>query len=70
MSCKSCHSDNQTLCPSEICIHFPGGLRTSSNESLMVFPQLLVCLKCGLTEFPLPEAELRCLREGCDKRTA
>jgi hypothetical protein len=64
MSCKSCHSDNQTLFPSEIYIQFPDGLRALDKETVMAFPQLLVCLNCGFNECSLPEAELRQLAEG------
>jgi hypothetical protein len=58
MSCKSCNSEKQKLFPSEICIHFPGGLEALHKGTVMAFPQLLVCLKCGFTECLLPEAEL------------
>jgi hypothetical protein len=64
MPCKSCHSDNQTLYPSEICIHFPGELEALSKPHVMVFPQLLICLNCGFTECSVPENELRSLAEG------
>jgi hypothetical protein len=64
MSCKSCQSQNQTLFPSEICIHFPDGLQALDNQPVMVFPQLRVCLNCGFTEFSIPEAELRVLVQG------
>jgi hypothetical protein len=62
MSCKVCQSDIQTLFPSELCIHLPGGLEALKKADVMVFPQLLVCLNCGFTEFAVPEAELRLLR--------
>jgi hypothetical protein len=64
MSCKSCQSENQTLFPSEICLHFPGGLEALDKEPVMVFPQLSVCLNCGFTEFSIPEAELRRLAKS------
>jgi hypothetical protein len=59
MSCKACRSENQTLFPSEICIHFPGGIAALSKEHVMMFPQLLICFDCGFTECLVPEAELR-----------
>jgi hypothetical protein len=61
MSCKSCESEHQSTFNGEVAIHSPGlkGL----NEPI-VFPKLVVCLDCGLTEFAIPEAELRQLREG------
>ena len=63
MSCKSCHSDKQTLFPSELCIHFPNGFKALDKEPVMVFPRLLACLNCGFTECSLPEAELRRLAQ-------
>jgi hypothetical protein len=70
MPCKLCKSHNQTLFPSEICIHFPDGLEALGKESVLVFPQLLICLNCGFTECSVPEAELRRLAEGSAKNTA
>ena len=65
MSCKSCQSDNQTLFPSELCIHLPGGLEALRKGHVFIFTQLLVCLDCGFAESSVPEAELRRLVEGC-----
>jgi hypothetical protein len=31
---------------------------------VLVFPTLVVCLKCGVTEFTIPEAELPLLGRG------
>jgi hypothetical protein len=64
MACKSCQMDNQTLFPSELAIHFPGGMKALDEGQLLAFPQLLVCLTCGFTEFSIPEAELRRLAQG------
>jgi hypothetical protein len=64
MACKSCQSPTHTLFPSEICIHFPGGLEALSKQPVFVFPQLLICLNCGFTECSVPENELRSLAEG------
>ena len=62
MSCRSCTSENQKEFGSEINIHFPGrqGL---DKAAVLVFPELVVCVDCGFTEFTLPEAELHLLRE-------
>jgi hypothetical protein len=59
MACKNCHSDIQRLFHSEIAVHFPGGLDALEKEQILIFPQLLVCLNCGFTEFLFPEADLR-----------
>jgi hypothetical protein len=39
------------------------GGRHLDKPIVWVFPKLLVCLDCGFTEFPVPETELRVLRE-------
>jgi ribosomal protein S27AE len=60
--CGSCHTTESTF-NGEIAIHFPG--REGWEKPLvLVFPQLLVCLKCGFTEFAIPETELRQLTES------
>ena len=57
MSCKSCKSTRQTNLNGEIGIHFPG-LKGLSKPITWVFPTLVVCLDCGVTEFTVPEKEL------------
>jgi hypothetical protein len=47
----------------EIGIHFPG-LDGLDKPIVWVFPKLKVCLECGLTEFEIPERELRVLKES------
>ena len=63
MVCKSCGSGSLTEFTAEIDIHFPG-LKNLDKPTVLVFPKLLVCLKCGLTQFTIPEAELRQLAQG------
>ena len=48
---------------SEIGIHFPG-LEGLNKPIVWVYPDLLVCLNCGLTQFESPEAQLRQITEG------
>jgi hypothetical protein len=38
-------------------IHF-SGLKNLDKLPVMVFPKVLVCLDCGVTEFTVPKAEL------------
>jgi hypothetical protein len=57
MPCNSCGSINQEKYLAEIDIHFPG-LRNAGKSPVFVFPELLVCLDCGKTEFMVPKAEL------------
>ena len=66
MACISCKSANQTVFPAEINIHFPG-LKGLDKPTVWVFPLLLVCLDCGLTQFTMAKAKVRELSE-CDVR--
>jgi len=63
MICKGCHSYNQSAFNSEIAIHFPG-LKGLDKPIVFVFPKLVVCLRCGFTEFTMPERELCVLKDG------
>lgn len=63
MSCRGCKSSRQSSFGSEVAIHFPG-LKGLNKPIVWVFPKLLVCLDCGLTEFIVPESELRALGQG------
>jgi hypothetical protein len=62
MSCKSCQSDNEQTFSAEIAIHFPG-LKGLDKPIVWVFPKLVVCLDCGVTEFSIPQTELRLLSD-------
>jgi hypothetical protein len=50
-------------------IHFLG-FENLEKPEVMVFPKILVCLDCGVTEFTVPEAELRLLGERGGVSTA
>ena len=63
MSCKGCHSNNQSAFNGEIAIHFPG-LKGLDKPIVWVFPKLAVCLECGFTQFTVPERELSVLVHG------
>ena len=69
MSCKRCDSTNQSTFKGEVAIHFPG-LQGLDKRIVWVFPKLMVCLHCGLTEFTVPESEMWGLREGIAQSTA
>jgi hypothetical protein len=57
-----CGSENQRQFTGEIAIHF-SGLSNIGKQPVWVFPKLLVCLSCGMTEFVVPENELHRLAE-------
>jgi hypothetical protein len=63
VTCKSCGSDKQSKFTAETAIHF-AGLNGLEEPIVWVFPELLVCLNCGNTEFVVPETELRLLEKG------
>lgn len=60
MFCKSCRSINLDKFIAEMGIRRPG-LKNLDKSVVWVFPQLIVCLDCGKTEFVVPETELRLL---------
>lgn len=57
MACARCASENQMEFGGEINLHFPG-LNGINKPSVLLFPQVLVCLDCGIAEFPVPQKEL------------
>jgi len=63
MSCKSCLSEHQSKLNAEVAIHFPG-LKGLERPIVWMFPKLLVCLDCGVTEFSVPERELSVIVKG------
>jgi hypothetical protein len=67
MSCTRCLSLHQTALNSEINLHFRG-LPNLGEPGLFVFPQVLVCLDCGLSEFVIEKRELAQIIEKKVKR--
>ena len=63
MRCKSCGSIRGRKFTAEMGIHFPG-LKNIDKPVVWVFPELVVCLDCGFSEFAMPEAELGLLAKG------
>jgi len=63
MSCKSCGSVNEKKFSAEINLHFPGyeGLE---KPTVWLFPEVVVCLDCGVAEFSIPNTELCLLAEN------
>jgi len=61
--CKQCHSERLGNFSGELAIHFTG-LAGLNRRMVWVFPKLLACLDCGLTEFIVPETELQVLKHG------
>jgi len=62
MVCKACGSDRQSEFNGEVAIHFPG-LQGLNKPIVWVFPQLVICLNCGVAQFAVPNADLSVLAE-------
>ena len=64
MGCPSCGSEEQDTFRTEIAIH----LKHIAKPHIFVFPDILICLKCGKPEFDpefaLSENELRLLAKS------
>ena len=63
MSCKGCDSEQTKTFAAEVAIHF-AGVNGLEKPVVFVFPTLVVCLHCGLTEFTVPAKELSVLVTG------
>lgn len=57
MACTGCHSPNQAEMNTEINIHY-SGLAYPGDPGLFVFPRVIVCLDCGVSQFTVGEDEL------------
>jgi hypothetical protein len=64
---RPCTSCRQVEFLGEICLHFPGGLKSLDKPPVWVFPKVVVCLDCGLAEFAVPEAELGLIQHDLAK---
>ena len=63
MRCKLCGSAKQQKFIGEMDIRSPGR-KGLDKPIVFVFPDLIVCLDCGMAEFVVPEAELYLLAKG------
>jgi hypothetical protein len=60
MSCPLCGSKQQEDFPAEVTLHFRS-LQNVHRPGVMVFPTILVCLECGLSQFTARPKELTLL---------
>ena len=63
MACKRCSSVKLKAFNGEIAIHFRG-IEGLSKPIVWVFPEVLVCLECGMSDFTIPKRELDVLVTG------
>jgi hypothetical protein len=62
MGCRQCVSDKLKVFRAELTIHFSG--REGLNKPhVFVYPNLTVCLDCGLTEFQLLAEQLAQIKD-------
>ena len=57
MPCRKCGSEHLTEYGSEISVQSQGHSELD-KPAVLFFPKLLVCLRCGFTEFTLLQSEL------------
>jgi hypothetical protein len=67
--CKICGSAHVQKLRGEIAMRVPG-LKNIDKPIVWVFPDIVVCMDCGIAEFAIPEDELRILakREAASER--
>ena len=70
MSCKRCGSEKQTKFGTEMNVHFPGWEGLDKSSVVLPFAEVLICLDCGLSEFTVPDRELRALADGLSGKKA
>ena len=63
IQCKSCRVAKLCTFSSEIAIHF-AGVEGLTKPTVFAFPEMTICLNCGLADFVIPERELGILRTG------
>jgi hypothetical protein len=67
MSCTRCLSLHETELNTEINFHLHG-LANMDDSGIFVFPKVLVCLDCGLSQFVVEEQELAQIVERSARR--
>ena len=63
MTCRSCGFDKLNKFGGEVAIHFRG-LKNIDKPIVWVFPEIIVCMDCGIAQFKVPDAQLRSLEKG------
>jgi hypothetical protein len=66
MPCQKCGLEQQSKFNAEINVHFPGH-ESRDKASILIFPELLVCLNCGFTELSISKKDLPSLAMGVAK---
>lgn len=69
MRCRACGSEKLGEYPAEISLHL-AGRKNIDRPAVLVFPEIHVCVECGVAEFVVPEAELHLLVGGDSSASA
>ena len=65
-TCKLCSSENHQSFGGEVALHFQG-LDGLNKPIVWIFPEILVCLNCGFSEFVVPDEQKSTLRNPADR---
>ena len=68
MRCRRCSSDKLSKFSAEMNVHFPG-LEGLTKPSVLLYPEIVVCLACGFAEFSVTDAELSKLATAQQHKT-
>jgi len=69
MNCPNCSLNHLAEFSTELMIHFPG-LEHLQNHGVLIFPRMMVCVKCGFSQFKIGESETALLAGCSHKRRA
>jgi ribosomal protein L37E len=67
MTCKRCGSNHVKDFDGEVAIQIPEWEGTD-KATVMLFPELIVCVRCGVVEFMLPSDKLEQLKNRSQSR--
>ena len=60
LACRVCGSEHVQKLRGEIAMRVPG-LKNIDKPVVWLFPDIVVCMDCGIAEFAVPQDELRML---------
>lgn len=66
MSCPTCMAGGQMQFSGEMIVHHRG-LKNLDKPGVVIFPKILICSHCGLSQFTVPGAQLASLIAGSPK---
>jgi len=66
--CKHCSSDHLGKLSAEMALHLRS-IRDVTFPPVLVFPEVLMCLSCGFTEFIVPKDELRLIAKRVSEKS-